>query len=134
MIYKLGCECGNFYIGETERSLNIRMKEHKTACRLAAFEKSAVGEHAWQDGHCINWEDAEILDTAKDLQERKTKEALYIKLTPPGCRINRDEGRDLPPLWLRTVKKLKRKDATAPMPRPRRPRPPPGPQPTCRRP
>ena len=88
-----------------------------------AFEKSAVAEHAWQDEHCINWEDAENLDTAKDLKERKTKEALYIKLTPPGCRINRDEGRDLPPLWLRTVKKLKRKDTTPPMPRPHRPRP-----------
>ena len=50
-----GCECGNFYIGETGRSsTDIRMKEHKAVCRLAAFEKSAVAEasrHAWQDEH-----------------------------------------------------------------------------------
>ena len=125
MIYNLGCECGAFYIGETGRSLNIRMKEHKAACRLASFEESAVVEHAWQDGHCVNWEDAEVLDTARDLQVRKTKEALYIKMTPSGCRINRDEGRDLPPLWLRTIKKLKSKH---PGHKPRRPHPPQGPQ------
>ena len=45
VIYKLGCECVDFYIGETGRTLNIRMKEHKAASRLAAFEKSAVAEH-----------------------------------------------------------------------------------------
>ena len=80
------------------------MKEHKAACRLANFEKSAVAEHAWQDGHIIEWDQVTILDTASDLRERKTKEALYIKLAPPGCRINRDEGKDLSPLWLNAIK------------------------------
>ena len=32
--------------------------------RLAAFDKSAVNEHTWQDGHYINWGNTEILDTA----------------------------------------------------------------------
>ena len=46
VIYKIGCECGDFHMGKTGRSLSIRMKEHKTACRLAAFYKLAVVEHA----------------------------------------------------------------------------------------
>ena len=57
------------------------MKEHKAACRLAAFERSAAAEHAWQAGHEIEWDDVDI---ATDLQERKVKEAVYIRLAPKG--------------------------------------------------
>ena len=67
IVYKIKCICGDFYIGETGRSLTARMKEHRAACRLAAFERSAVAEHAWQAGHEIEWDDVEILDTATDL-------------------------------------------------------------------
>ena len=38
------------YMGETKGTLSTRLKEHKAACRLAAFERSAVAEHAWQEG------------------------------------------------------------------------------------
>ena len=104
VIYKIRCECGDFYIGETGRTLDTRLKEHEAACRLGAFERSAVAEHAWQPGHVIDWENVEIMDTAEDLRARKVKEALYIRLAPPKCRINRDEGKELSPLWLRTIK------------------------------
>ena len=108
-IYKISCLCGDSYIGETGRTTNKRVKEHKAACRLAHFEKSAVAEHAWQDGHIIEWDQVTILDTASDQRERQTKEALYIKLAPPGCRINRDEGKDLSPLWLNAIKNSQRR-------------------------
>ena len=73
------------------------MKEHKTACRLAAFERSAVAEHTWQAGHEIEWDDIEILDTATGLQARKVKESVYIRLAPKGLTMNRDGGRELSP-------------------------------------
>ena len=44
--------------------------------------RSAVAEHAWLDRHIIEWDQVEILDTVKDLNKRKVKEALYIKLAP----------------------------------------------------
>ena len=68
VIYKIRCICGDFYVGETKRMLATRLKEHKAACRLGAFERSAVAEHAWQEGHeiDIDWNDMEILDTARD--------------------------------------------------------------------
>ena len=66
VIYKIGCICGDPYIGETGRSANARLKEHKAVCRLAKFETSAVAEHAWMDGHVIEWDQVQILDTAKD--------------------------------------------------------------------
>ena len=66
IVYKIKCICGDFYIGETG-SLTTRMK-HKAACRLAAFERSAVAEYAWQAGHEIEWDDVEMLDTVTNLQ------------------------------------------------------------------
>ena len=94
VIYKIKCICGDFYVGETGRNLTTRLKEHKAACRLAAFDRSAVAKHAWQEGHEIEWNDVEILDTAKDLQERKVKESLYVRMAPKSCLMNRDEGRE----------------------------------------
>ena len=110
VIYKIKCICGDFYVGETGRNLTTRLKEHKAACRLAAFDRSAVAKHAWQEGHEIEWNDVEILDTAKDLQERKVKESLYIRMAPKSCLMNRDEGRELSPLWIRTFKNSEKKE------------------------
>ena len=81
VIYKIRCECVDFYIGETGRTLDTRLKEHKAACRIGAFERSAVAEHVWQLGHAIDWENVDIMDTAEDLRARKVKEALYIRLS-----------------------------------------------------
>ena len=64
--------------------MSRRIKEHKAACRLGNFERSAVTELAGQDGHSI-----EILDTATCFISRYTKETLHIKLqTTPTCRMN----------------------------------------------
>ena len=70
---------------------------------MQPFERSAVAEHTWQAGHEIEWDDVEILDTATDLQERKVKESVYIRLAPKWLKMNRDEGKELSPLWIRTV-------------------------------
>ena len=78
-----------------KRMVTTRIKEDKAACRLGAFEKSAVAEHAWQEGHEIEWNDMEILDTTKNLHERKVRESLYIRMNPKTCLMNRDEGREL---------------------------------------
>ena len=41
-VYRILCECGLVYIGETGRNLSSRLKEHKTNCEKAELEKSAV--------------------------------------------------------------------------------------------
>ena len=53
VIYKVSCLCGDFYIRQIGTSVNTRMKEQKVACRLVRFKRSAVAEHACQDGHII---------------------------------------------------------------------------------
>lgn len=60
-----------------------RIKEHKAACRLAQFKRSAVAELAWQDGHIIEWDQAEIMDMVASTSERLIKEVIYIKMVLP---------------------------------------------------
>ena len=68
VVYKISCDCGDHYIGETGRTPGTRVKEHLSACKYARFERSAVAEHAWQDGHRIDLEGVEGLDVASNHQ------------------------------------------------------------------
>ena len=52
--------------------------------------------------HSMTW------PTATDERQRRVKEALYIRMAPPGVRMNRDEGREVSPLWLNAIRKLRR--------------------------
>ena len=80
VVYEVPCSCGKVYIGETKRFLKTRMKEHRAAARLGQLEKSAVAEHAWQDGHTIDWSDVRILDETPKNSVLLIKEALHIRL------------------------------------------------------
>ena len=42
-VYRIPCECGKVYIGETKRNLPTRLKEHRAHGRRGDFEKSSAG-------------------------------------------------------------------------------------------
>ena len=107
VVYEVPCSCGKVYIGETKRTLESKMKEQHTVPRLGQLEKSAVLEHAWQDGHTIDGSDVRILDEASKNSVSLIKEALYISLRPTEDKINRDLGLDVRECWVHTVKTLK---------------------------
>ena len=46
LVYRIPCECGKVYIGETGRSVQERVKEHDRDIRLALTQTSAVSGHA----------------------------------------------------------------------------------------
>ena len=108
MVYKIPCNCGKVYLGETERRLETRLKEHKDACRRGQFERSAVAEHAWTHQHAIRWEETSVVDWASRHMDLRLKEALSIQLTPKGERFNRDEGMELPGCWAATIRAITR--------------------------
>ena len=62
-VYRIPCECGLVYIGETGRNLSLCLKEHKTNCEKAELEKSAVAKHSWTYDHRMKWNEASILVT-----------------------------------------------------------------------
>ena len=62
VVYRIPCECGKVYIGETGRPMQDRMKEHERDIRLARTQTSAVSEHANNTGHNPLWNEAKFIN------------------------------------------------------------------------
>ncbi|XP_071441632.1 uncharacterized protein [Hetaerina americana] len=77
-VYSIPCECGEEYIGETGRTIETRIKEHKRHLRLYQPSKSAVAEHAIDCDHAIRWEETKMLHHSKGYWDRLTKEKGII--------------------------------------------------------
>ena len=99
VVYQIPCSCGKSYIGETRRSLETRMSEHKEACLKGTLEKSAVAEHAWKDHHTIKWEETTVVDMARHPRKLLLKETIHIQITPAEECLNSDTGLELPGCW-----------------------------------
>jgi hypothetical protein len=46
-VYSISCDCGRCYIGETNRPLELRIKEHKYNLKQGLLEKSKLAQHAY---------------------------------------------------------------------------------------
>ena len=69
-MYKIPCECGQDYIGETKRTLAAHLMEHQTATRRGETETSAIVAHAWMHPYCPLWDEISIVDQARNMQQR----------------------------------------------------------------
>ena len=94
VIYKIQCDCGDSYIGETMRPINTRVREHKSS-KEKSDNKSAISDHIQANpNHNIQWTDVTILArNQNDFTKRKLTEAIHIKRYNPS--INRDTGYQL---------------------------------------
>lgn len=68
--------------------LEQRAKEHKRAMARADFNSSAIAEHAWVNGHPIDWTKVKVLLVAHDLGTRVLQEAFAIRTSKDN--FNRD--------------------------------------------
>jgi hypothetical protein len=96
-VYRIPCECGRVYIGQTGRSVDIRVKEHQRHIRVEHPDKSAVAEHCINQGHRIQFHDASILATKTRYMDRIVREAIEIEFHPYN--INREGGFCLSKSW-----------------------------------
>ena len=103
VVYKIPCECGKVYIGETGRAMQDRIKEHDRDIRLARTQTSAVSEHANETGHLPIWKEVKFIDRDPHWYTRRVKGAIYIRLHPNN--INRDSGIEIPEAWIPTIRK-----------------------------
>ena len=103
VVYRIPCECGRVYIGETGRPMQDRIKEHDRDIRLARTETSAVSEHAHNTAHKPLWNEVKFIDRDPYYYTRRVKEVFHIRLHPNN--INRDSGIEIPEARMPTIKK-----------------------------
>lgn len=114
-IYKIDCECGSCYIGQTKRSIATRLKEHIADVKHRRSLKSAVCEHMLdQPNHYLRFDQAQVLATENWFIPRMLREAIEIQKHPKN--FNREDGLKVPPVWdpvLNLVKSQARPTTTA---------------------
>ena len=97
VVYRIPCmDCDRSYIGETCRTLNVRLKEHQRCCRNFESQKSAVAKHAIEEDHRIDWSNSTVIDKEPQWHRRRLKEALHIK---KHSNFNQDQGLTVSPIW-----------------------------------
>ena len=77
-MYKISCECGRAYVGETGRMLKQRMTEHKRAIRNVD-NNNGLAVHVAGTEHEIRWDEAEVVCREEQWTKCKIKEGLQIK-------------------------------------------------------
>jgi hypothetical protein len=88
-VYRIPCECSRVYIGQTGRSVDIRLKEHKRHITLKHPGKSAIAEHSIDQGHLIQFHNSSILATKTRYIDRIVREVIE---TEHPYNINREGG------------------------------------------
>jgi hypothetical protein len=89
-VYRIPCKmCGWSYVGETARSLDIRVSEHKRAVRTMA-STSEIASHVLDTGHSINWDAAVRIDRDRGFFKRRFKEAWHTRKHASSNRVFHD--------------------------------------------
>ena len=100
-VYAIPCACGTQYIGETKRSVNTRIKEHKKCLEKCEWDKSAIAMHHKDTKHHIRWEDTKIVAQDSNKFALRFKEALAIRCME-NC--NQDRGAEIPKVWVEALR------------------------------
>lgn len=84
-------------MGQTGRTVNIRISKHRRHVKLVHTDKSVLVPHCWLLGHQIQF-DTTVLFKSAGSHTRVTRESLEIA-TMEGA-INEEEGVKLSNTWL----------------------------------
>ena len=103
MVYHVKCDnCSADYVGETARSLNSRLKEHRRPA-------SHVGKHLKEHQHQFREDQVAVLHQEASWFKRGVAEAIHIEKHTPT--LNKDRGRHTLPVIYRQLMQLRDLDA-----------------------
>ena len=96
VVYRIPCECGRVYVGETRRRLKQRITEHKQAVKNAD-SNNRLAVYVARTEHEIRRDEAEIVHREGQWMKRKIKESLTIKAHDNN--LNLDAGVSIDTNW-----------------------------------
>ena len=80
VVYRIPCgTCSGVYVGQTCRTLDHRLKEHKRALTSGNLAQSAVAEHAAHESHVIGWKEAKVVDAHPRYHQRCALKSWHIR-------------------------------------------------------
>jgi hypothetical protein len=101
-IYSIPCECGRSYIGEPDRPLAMRIREHRHNSKNGLLGKSKLAQHEFEEDHQLAWNEVKILHTERNSRYRKYKESAYMACMNNPISQTRLE---ISPIWIPFIKK-----------------------------
>ena len=97
VVYSIPCaECPRTYIGQTGRSLDHRLREHRRALKNGDVGSSALAEHVFSANHQVDLSKAMVIDAHNHTQTRCMLESWHIQ--HHRSPLNREKG-TLPGLY-----------------------------------
>ena len=79
VVYSIPCRsCTKVYIGQTGRTLEHRLREHRRALVSREVNLSAVVQHEVDEGHGTAWSSVTVIDRHRNFQQRSALEVWHI--------------------------------------------------------
>ena len=82
--------CSKVYICQMDRMLEHLLKEHKRAMTSGNTAQLVVAEHAAEQNHVLNWNEAKVMVCHPHYRQRCALEAWHIRME--ARTMNRDAG------------------------------------------
>lgn len=102
-IYQVFCQCGMFYIGQTKRSLLIRLKEHNNCVKKQEINRSSIAEHSWRFGHRFDFDSATIIQKCNSPSELDFYETFHIRKNADNLVNDLSVVPTIHPAWLKVL-------------------------------
>jgi len=91
VVYKINCQdCEASYVGQTKRTLNTRISEHRNHIKRNSPQTSVITDHRLEFDHKFDWDNVEVLDEEINYNKRLISEMIHIKKQKQGLNLKKD--------------------------------------------
>jgi len=91
VVYQINCtDCDASYVGQTKRTLNTRVNEHRNHIRRNSTQLSVITDHRLQFKHEFDWDNVRVVDQEPNYHKRLISEMIFIKKQKHGLNAQTD--------------------------------------------